>query len=91
MSGLTARVKRFEQSIESQKAFQDEKDNAQDMMLEMELERISQEINGRASMNDLEKLEKKFQVFPLFEATNTRNSRWKLAELLWHGITAMVS
>ena len=61
LTGLTARVKRFEDAIAGQKAFQDAKDKAQDEMLAMEMDRINDDIKGRVSNDDLDKLERKFK------------------------------
>lgn len=44
---------------------QDQKDNAQDEILQMELEKINETVNMRVSQEELEKLERKFRVFLL--------------------------
>ena len=62
LSALSARVKRFEDTNESSKAFQDQKDKAQDEMLAMEIERINDDIKGCVAHLDLDALEKKFKL-----------------------------
>jgi len=61
ITAMMARVKRFEDTIEQNKAFQDNKDKAQDEGLSMEINRIDQDIQLRCTRDDLDRLERKFK------------------------------
>ena len=62
LTGLAARVKRFEDTIEANRAFQDQKDLAQDEQLQMDMDKLEAEIKERVGREDLEKLERKMRA-----------------------------
>ncbi len=62
LAALAARVKRFEDTLESNKAFQDQKDMAQDTQLTMELEKLQDHIDEKLGHDDLNKLERKMRA-----------------------------
>jgi hypothetical protein len=62
LTAMSARVKRFEDSISQSMAFQDQKDKAQDELLAMEIQRIDEDIRRRVDHKALDKLGNKFKV-----------------------------